>query len=137
MENNTIDLLNIIWVFSLMLLWHTIIKPLIRYLKQRRSIQNITAVARFTPTRCSYCHDEGTEFACTCGAYYHIECWNELSKCATLGCNLRRDTIKAEITRMAHFLWTLDKTRPAIANWLEAEKITLTEIRPASRSSPR
>lgn len=44
--------------------------------------QNLT-----TAKKCSYCHGEGWEQTCPCGAAYHIDCWQHYGKCVNFGCN--------------------------------------------------
>jgi len=70
--------------------------------------------------RCVYCHDSDPEFSCYCHAYYHLECWNELNKCATLGC-LGKETLKAEIEKAA-YLSSRGCNPDPLTNWLKAER---------------
>lgn len=49
-------------------------------------------IARGAASRCGYCLEvlaPTRRATCRCGAAYHSDCWTELERCATLGCEVR------------------------------------------------
>ncbi len=70
--------------------------------------------------RCVYCHDSYPEFSCFCNAQYHLECWNELKQCTSIGCSGKE--LMHERIKKAAYLLSQGLDKDPTRNWLKAEK---------------
>lgn len=95
--------------------------------KNAKVIRNYIKQKKESTLQCVYCFDLKPEFSCLCNAYYHLECWNELNRCATVGCPESAEKYKTDIDKIAYFSGRLNPD--SFKNWVIAEKEVLYNLR--------
>lgn len=95
-----------------------------------KKTSTVTVRTTSKPSRCVVCHDGGWEFECGCRAAYHRECWNGLTRCATMGCKKSRAEIHQKIEKMAYYLYCIDERKHGNdeKHWLSAERLVLSGV---------
>ena len=97
--------------------------PIFDQPSRTRAAHKLAVKPKVAATRCVFCHDDGADFTCECGAVYHDECLPEIRRCATLGCESPLVT-RMKVQKLAHSLWE-EAGKPHGKHedhWLEAER---------------